>query len=218
MPTQQQIEDEVLFWLGQQEKEHLYFMMLGVVEPAIRNEAVRLFQAYEEASQKRDVRTLLALAPASQALKQSAMQAASERWIGWLYPSLYQHMIQEIDFALLQTRRDLSPREIACFWAKERSDVGIVVAKLFDPVEAQLSAQAMRYHVQLRDLYAACRRPSMGNLSANVLQATSALNRMLEATDFLQIKNIIHPMLNQHEIREGQRAETTLRNAFLLPE
>lgn len=212
-----QIEDEIFFWLGQQEREHMFFMVLGTQEAMLRSEATRLLQAYEDAAQRRDARALLALAPSSQALKQNAFQAASQQWVGWLYPSIYEHMISEINYALARIHRDVSVREITCFWAKERSDVAITTAKLLDPIETQLTMQGMRHHALLRDLYAACRRPSMGNLSANVYQATAALDGYLESSELAKAKKVIHPMLAQHELREGKRGETVLQTLYLSP-
>ena len=224
MLTQAQIDDEILFWLGQQEREHMLFLAMGIQDPALHAEATRLLRAYEEAAQRRDIRGLLALAPSSQALKKAVLQAAKERWVGWLYPSFVEHMMEEIDYALARTRRDLLPRDIACFWAKERSETAGVVAKWLDPTETQLATQALRHPPILRGIFAACRKPSTWAVPLNAIQAmtslertNASLNRLLESPELAKSKNIIHPLWMQHELREGQRAQMVLQNLYAPP-
>lgn len=210
MPTQAQIDDEILFWLGQQEREHMMLMVLGVQEPNIRAEALKLHQTYEAAAARQDTRTLLTLTGPSQALKRAAQQAATTGWIGFLYPGLYGHMIDEVDYALKRAAGQMTPRDATCFWAKERAELAIVTAKLLDPSETEMTKTAMQHHVNLRDLQNACRRPSMDGLSTRaLLQAVTALDRFEEG-DVPRAKNIIPPMLAAHELREGRRAEAIL--------
>lgn len=221
MLTQAQIDDEILFWLGQQEREHMFFLVLGLQDPALQTEATRLLRAYEEAAHRRDVRALLVLAPSSQALKKAVLQAAQERWVGWLYPSFVEHMMEEIDYALARTRRDLLPRDITCFWAKERSETASTAAKWLDSTETQLTTQALRHPPILRGIFAACRKPSTWAVPLNALQAmtslertNASLNRLLESTGLAKSKNIIHPLWMQHELREGQRAQATMQGIY----
>lgn len=212
MLTPQQIEDEIFFWLGQQEKEHMLFMMQGLQDIPLQHEAARLFRLYEDADKKRSAPALLGLVGASQALKQAAFQASSERWIGWLMPLFYEHMIQEIAYAMARIKRDVLPRDVTSFWAKERSDASILTAKGLDPTETKLSLQAMRNHALLRDLSVASRRMSHGNLAANVFQATTMLNGLLDSAELAKAKKIVHPLLIQHEVREGKKAEVVLQS------
>ena len=210
MTTPAIIQDEALFWLGQQDQEHMVFMVLGIEEAGIRNEARRLAAAYEAAAGARDMRQLLAIAQPSQALKRRALDASRAGWVGWLYPSLIDHMIYEIDHALDRMRRPLDPRAATCFWAREREGAAAVTAKLLDPVETVAAAEATRHAAALRDLAAACRRPSMGDLSRSVLGATNALARYVDRTVAARPASILNPLLVQHETREGQRSEAQL--------
>lgn len=197
-----------MFWLGQQDREHMVLVAMGVHEAAIRAEAARLVTAYEAAAAAGDVSALVQIASHAQEVKRRALEAARKGWIGFLYPSLLEHMIEEIDQALLQIRRDVEPRHIVAFWSRERSGAAGAMTRLFDPAESGAASEALRYHAALRDLHAAAKKPSSGNIASSVLAFTVPLDRfLLRAPDK---QSIAHPMLVQHELREGLRAEQIL--------
>lgn len=210
MVTLEQARDEALFWLGQQDKEHLMLTALGVELGSVRQEALRLASAYETAAAAGDVPALVQIAKASQAVKRAALEGARAGWVGWLYPSLVEHMIEETDHALLRMHRTVDPRHTVAFWAKERSSAAGAAARYLDPQIGGASTKLYNYHAQLRDLHAAAMRPSAGNVAQNVLNFTVPLDRHLERTVQERLESIAHPMLLAHELREGALAEAML--------
>ena len=214
MPDPSFARDEALFWLGQQDREHMHFLFHGIEEPSIREEAARLAKAYEAAAKALDARQLLAVARPAQALKTRALEATRAGWTGSLYPSMIEHMWLEVDHAIARMSRPFTSREIAWFWVREREGVAHSVAKLLDPSEGAASAEGMRHAAALRDLGAACRRslhrPDVGDPTLSVLGATAALARYVDKTTARRPASILHPAWLQHEAREGQRAEAQL--------
>ena len=215
MVTLEQARDEALFWLGQQDKEHLMLTALGVELGSVRQEALRLASAYETAAAAGDVPALVQIAKASQAVKRAALEGARAGWVGWLYPSLLEHMIEETDHALLRMHRTVDPRHTVAFWAKERSSAAGAAARYLDPSVGGASTKLYNYHAQLRDLHAAAKRPSAGNVAENVLNFTVPFDRLLQESMQKRLETVAHPMLLAHELREGALAEAML--ADLVP-
>ena len=210
MVTLEQARDEALFWLAQQDREHLLLTALGVELGSVRQEAARLASAYEAAGAAGDVRQLISIAKASQAVKRAALEGARAGWVGWLYPSLLEHMIEEVDHALLRMHRTVDPRDTVAFWAKERSSAAGAAARYLDPSVGGAATKLYNYHAQLRDLHAAARRPSAGNVAQNVLNFTQPLDQFLQQSMREGIQTIAPPMLLAHELREGALAEAML--------
>lgn len=210
MPTPAQAREEALFWLGQQDREHMVLVAMAVHEAAIRAEAARLVSAYEAAAAAGDVTALVQIATRAQEVKRGALELARKGWVGFLYPSLLEHMNEEVDHALMKIRRDVEPRHQVMFWSKERSGAAGAMGRLFDPAESGAASEALRYHAALRDLHAAAKKPSSGNVAPSVLAFTVPLDRFLLRTTEKQIASIAHPMLVQHELREGLVAEQAL--------
>lgn len=220
MPTPARARDEALFWLGQQDREHAGFLVLGTPDPGVRAEASRVMQAYEQAAAAGDVRALVEIARASQALKRAALALRREGWIGSLYPSLIEHMIEEVDHALATMSREVSLRDAACFWARERSGAAAVLGKLLDPSETALSAHAMRHSAVLRNLHAGCRRPSIWTewtAPSKLVAAIADFDRFTASLLASNPASILDPLLAQHEMREGQRARQLLAESLQRP-
>lgn len=202
--------DEALFWLGQQEKEHLYFLTIGLEESPMRQEALRLYRAYDAAAAAGDADALLGLAPPSQDLKRRAYDATLARWTGFWQPAFYKHCVDEVDRALKRIAFKVPPRDLAQGWALERSEVASMVAKSLDAPETAAAAEATQRGAALRGLAAAAKRPSSGDVAPNVYAAVSGLNGFLDALSSRKPRWNLHPLLLAHELREGKRAEGEL--------
>lgn len=209
MPTEQQIRDDVHFWLGDQDREHNLFFALGVEEPGFRAEAQRLYEAYtvaqQRAQQTGSVDELLAIAPASQDLKHRLFEASKNRWIGWLYPLFYDHVRREIDYALTRVQRDLTPQEELCFWTQIGAEHAAMAAQLLDPTEHEAVLEGFNQAGNLTKLHDACQQQVMPSFVELTRRAATDLDTYAKIAASGAVKSVIHPTLAQHIIREGQR-------------
>ena len=205
MPTEQQIRDDVNFWLGDQDREHNLFLALGVEEPGFRAEAERLYQAYTAAQQRGSIDELLSIAPASQDLKQRLSEASRNRWVGWLFPVFYDHIKREIDYALTRVQRDLMAQEEMCFWTQIGAEHAAMAAHLLDPTEHAAVLEGFRQAGNLTKLHEACSQQVMPAFIELSRQAAAELDAYAKTAASGAVKSVIHPTLAQHILREGQR-------------
>ena len=205
MPTEQQIRDDVHFWLGDQDREHNLFFALGVEEPGLRAEAQRLYEAYEGARQRGSIDELLALSGPSQDLKQRLIEASRNRWIGWLFPIFYEHVKREIDYALTRMQRDLTAQEELCFWTQIGAEHAAMAAQLLDPTEHDAVLEGFRQAGNFTQLHDACQQQVMPAFVEMTRRAAAELDTYAKIAASGQVKSVIHPVLAQHIIREGQR-------------
>lgn len=203
MPTPQQIRDDILFWLGSQEREHMLFMVAGLVDNNLKAQAQALYDAYTQAAQAGNTDQLVALASQSQALKRTALEASKTGWIGWLFPSFYEHIIYEIDYALARISRDLTPEEEACFWTKERAGDLAVSAHLLDPTEHKFIEEALKQEAKFAKLSSQCQNPLTASYVQMVRDAAIETDTLLATAATQKPKSVVHPILLEHVKREG---------------
>lgn len=216
--TPQQVQDEALFWLGSQDREHMLFLKLGM-DPAASNgmqaEASRLHAAYEDANRRRDISALLALSTPSQALKRTAYDASRQKWIGWLFPLFYDHTRREIDYALTRihrgSQRPLSPQEEICFWTQIGAEHAAMTAQLLDPTEKLAMQLAMREYTKMDQLHTSCAGQIMPSLLALTTRSAKELDSFFTTAEKAKLKSVIHPVLVAHIVREGRRFVQTMQ-------
>ena len=228
MPTPEQIQDDILFWLGTQDREHMLFMKLGI-DPgsagALYAETARLHAAYEAAARTQNIPELLRLSGPSQALKQMAYAESQRRWIGWLFPVFYDHIRREIDYALTRLQRPISVQEEICFWTQIGAEHAVMAAHLLDPTEQQAFRSAMQEHMKMDNLHKSCAAqimPSMQALTrrmnpgeagmvALTERAAKELDVFFTTAEKAKFKSVIHPTLAAHIVREGRRFVQTMQ-------
>lgn len=208
MPTQQQIQNDVLFWLANQDKEHNLFFTLGFQDPLLRKEAQDLYDAYVKAGTNVD--QLLAIAPRSQEFKRRAFAIAKQKWIGWIFPTFIDHTRREIDYALTRMTRDLTPQEETCFWTLIGAEHAAFAAHLLDPVEAGPIQEAMRNNAQLGQLHASCQNAVMPSFVELSKRAALELDKYFSGLNLKTTESVIHPVLAAHVVREGRRFVETM--------
>ena len=214
MPTPQQIRDDILFWLGSQDREHMTFLNLGIDQGAagpLKAEAARLQAAYESAARTQNVQEMLRLAWPSQALKQRAYAESQQRWIGWLFPVFYDHVRREIDYALTRIQRPLSAQEEVCFWTQIGAEHAVMAAHLLDPMEVQAFQEAMNQYVKMDGLHKSCAGQIMPSMVALTERSARELDRFFTTAERANLKSVIHPTLAAHIVREGRRFVQTMQ-------
>ena len=213
MPTPQQIQNDILFWLGSQDREHMTFLNLGIDPSAagsLKTEAARLQAAYENAARTQNVQEMLRLSGPSQALKRAAYTESQKRWIGWLFPVFYDHIRREIDYALTRIQRPLSAQEEICFWTQIGAEHAVMAAHLLDPTEARAFQEAMNQYAKMDNLHKSCASQIMPSMVALTERSARELNRFFTTAERANLKSVIHPTLAAHIVREGRRFVQTM--------
>lgn len=206
------MESDLEFW-GQRVIEHALFCELLLTDPTLRAEALRHRAALEAAYLAKDQdKTLAALDPFMEYKKRALAAQKNGTWIGWAFPSLIQHMIEEEAFF----RRSLagpplSPIEVLRFWLHERRTETEASAKLLDPT----AKKAETLFAQTAARYAQLEAATNGNAAATIAIPTA--NVAAEQNDVLRRSSpqsplsVIAPILNKHVLREGERCVETMQ-------
>ena len=214
MPTPEQIQDDILFWLGSQDREHMLFMKLGI-DPGsagvLHAEAGRLHAAYENAARTQNIQELLRLSGPSQALKQMAYAESQRRWIGWLFPVFYDHIRREIDYALTRLQRPISVQEEICFWTQIGAEHAVMAAHLLDPTEQTAFRGAMQEYMKMDNLHKSCAAQMMPSMVALTERVAKELDMFFTTAEKAKFRSVIHPTLAAHIVREGRRFVQTMQ-------
>lgn len=204
MPSQQQVHDDIQFWLGNQDREHNLFLSLGLEDPNLRLEAARLYDAYEKAKASGSDEALLHLVAPSQDLKRRAYELSDGgKWIGWLFPLFYDHTRREIDYAMARIQRDLSDEEECAFWTLIGAEHAAMAAQLLDPREHAAVLKGFQISEDFQNLHEGCKQTVMPSFIELSRRAGEELDAYAKASG--NLKSVIHPALGAHIIREGQR-------------
>ena len=209
--TPTQIDDELRFWLNQ-DREHNLFMFLGLEEPALKAAAKELHDRYAHLFSLRrgdNLQMMLRdVVPASQALKRRAI-AMQERgaWIGWLFPSFIAHIRDEIDVMLARIRPGgIQSRDELCFGNRMNADHLAFASHLVDPSEATAKAAI---DGKLRPDAVLATNQCFTDTYGSLLELSRRTGREVDAffsnLDLRAVKDVIHPALAAHVVREGKR-------------
>lgn len=204
--SQSQIEDEVRFWVLEQDREHQLFYRLGIQEPALKDEAARLHAAYEQAKANDDIALALRTLEASQAFKLRALAASRRAWIGWLFPLFYEHTHAELEvFRIRIAPGGIAPRGELCAVNRFNADHVAFAAHLLDPSEKPLIDAAGRIAVPAALAANQCASDSYQSLVVLSRQSAADVDGFFSAFNPAQHESVIHPALAAHVVREGRR-------------
>lgn len=228
------IYDEIQFW-SRQLAEHALFMNLGFTDAALKRDAGLFHNQWEQFRKTRvatpptniDQTKVLAteyknLAANLRNFKLHAYErAVAGDFIGWLYPLFLDHIRRELDYSVATINRLESGQHRAqaqaqmeelCENLRFMLEHAVFVSQLLDPTEARLIQQARQLGMQIGQLHAACSSndPSMIALSE---QAVQGLDQYLQTSGIgtPKVRSVIHPVLAQHVVREGQKALQTMQ-------
>lgn len=197
--------DEFDFW-GLQITEHALFVGMSLVDANLRQKALELHQALGAAYNARDLPTFLARLDEFIAFKETGLaQIKAGNWIGWGFPSLLRHMLDEERFFLAKLQNTISPEQEMTFWLKERLEENELAVHLLDPVEGGAIAKVATAANQ----FAALGKRCLTGCDPSVIRSAQALgilmNRELAEMAPGRPQSVIPPELKAHVEREGQR-------------
>ena len=206
--------DEINFWALQM-SEHALFLYLGLVDEKLKTCGLQLHKEFENYRQliksqptMENYRKIMPLLHRLRAYKLAVYNTLNTgKWIGWIYPAFAEHVLLELDYFLDKlTGRQFTAADEIAFWNKERSGEVGLTAHLLDPSEQKLVKQAMELSFKIK-----CPPKSeeemMVGLSLKNYKELDAFNKQAQtAMANNAVKSIIHPVLLDHIVREGERA------------
>lgn len=208
--TPAQIQDDLAFWLNQ-DREHNLFFTLGFQDPMLKRMAEKLYVSYDNALRRGNLQmALLTVVPQAQIFKAEALGILRSPWgagkAGYIWPSFVEHTKREIDMMLARLRPGgVSSRDEIYFGDRMLAEHAAFASHLLDPVEQRdLSDTAHAASKNVFTLANRCATETLETLVALSQQAQNTLDGFMHNSAVAQ-GALIHPVLAEHVIREGQR-------------
>ena len=204
--TRTEAEDDLRFWLRQDMEHHLFYT-LGLRDAALRDQAKRILEAYEQALARDDLRAgLERILPYSQAFKTHVLDVmATGRRVGSLYPLFFEHTRMELDVMLARiSQRGITAAEELCAGNRIDAEHAAFAAHLLDPTEVDAQVVADGAARVAGELARACTRTMLPSLLELSRRSAKALDAFV-VDDLPKRRSVIHPTLARHVEREGKR-------------
>lgn len=218
------LEDEVKFW-GLQTAEHQALIYTGLIDPiyaetlneplalapsinvkTLKEEALRLHNRWQNIIKNPKVRDAITTMDDTLIHQNRIFELTQQGFIGYLYPSLIEHIIQESNYF----RSKLSGfgynlNEEINFWVDHHKGETAVVEKQLDPTETELGYIIRDYDERL-EMYK--NNPDAAYRDMGIILNTydDLGVQLLKDMATGKVKTISPPALVEHAIREGQRA------------
>ncbi len=212
--------DHGTFW-GRQISEHQLFLHLGIEDAEFKQKALDLHKEWET------YRNMLQTRPSLDTLNQwlpllqktRAFQIDilkvlySGKWIGWIFPLFVNHITLELDY-LVDKLNDIpyTADDEIMFWNRINSEHAAFAAHLLDPSERDLFLKADAMSVKLHNLQLPESEKEMWlTVSLKAGKELDQLNKQARVgAKANKVLSVIHPVLLDHVIREGERGIQTL--------
>ena len=211
---------DTLTWIkffSRQLSEHALFMNLGLVDSDLKRRADVLHADWEA------FRTSVPDAATSDLVPRAVELAAPLRgftsevhdrviggeWLGWLVPTLLEHMNRELDYFVATVRAPapktglLAASDELCMWLRHNAEEAAFAAHLLDPSETVLIGQAQGFVEKFGDLLEGCGSMEHGFVGLSA-KASHLFDRYLSGSGIgtPKVRSVIHPVLALHVLRE----------------
>lgn len=212
--------DDIVFW-SRQLSEHALFMQLGLEVEPYKTQAGALHKDWERA------RGLLATAPDLETAKLTVSGPTTDlggfkqtvlaeqlagKWLGWLFPLFVAHTLRELQYFTARVwYGGFPPNETFCQNIAFMREHAEFAAHLLDPSAADLIAPARDVASEFANLQGGCAALSQTYLQMG-RKAGQDLDTYLRTQPISAAagRSVIHPVLAEHVIREGQRFLQTM--------
>jgi len=209
------IADDIEFW-SRQLSEHALFMQLGLDDKHLKSRAEGLHAQWERYhGGPRTVPDAISLVLATRELKTEVhSRLVSGEWLGWLWPLFVDHIRREGDYFLTKLQGQmLSDADECRTWLTFMAEHAAFAAHLLDPSEAERIHQAIALLGDLNRLWQGCgtsMREQLLSLTTRSGLDLDAYFKSLGIGTPAAARSIIHPVLAEHVVREGQRFLVTI--------
>lgn len=212
--------DDIRFW-SRQLAEHALFLHLGLEVEPYKSRAGDLYQHWialldelrstesTEAAKGMLWRPVVDLARFKQAVLDR--QRAGE-WLGWLFPLFVDHVLRELQYFVARVwGGGLPPTETYCDNVTFMREHAEFAAHLLDPSATELIAPAEGLAEAFASLKPGCAGLTPGYVTLG-RQAGRDLDAYLrtQPVSAASGRSVIHPVLAEHVIREGERFLQTM--------
>ena len=212
--------DDIRFW-SRQLTEHALFLRLGLEVEPYKSHAKALYDDWRRASET------LKSAPTLDAAKsivnvptknladfktEVLKQQQGGVWVGWLFPLFVDHMLRELAYFVARVwHGGLPPNQTYCANVDFMQEHAEFAAHLLDPGAVELIEPARAVAGEFKALHEGCfaLTPTLIELGR---KAGEKLDEYLRTQPISAVhgKSVIHPVLADHVIREGQRFLATM--------
>lgn len=209
--------NEIDFW-ARQMSEHALFAHLGLEDPDLKQTALETHQALENfrATFNKNpydvefMESILPLLKKERAFQISVLKSIEAgNWVGWIFPLFLNHVTLELDYFVDKLNGiKYSPKDEVLFWNRINSEHAAFAAHLLDPSERDLFLKADQLSVKFMNIPKS-EKEMMIRLSLTASKQLDKFNKTAQAAG-KTVKSIIHPVLLEHVIREGERSIQTL--------
>ena len=233
-----ELYDNIHFW-GHQMMEHSLFLYLGLVDANLKQKAKELQKKWEDFMNKNfvsknvdnhkifldkndlnkidniNINEVKDLLDKTKKYKSDVLNRLnSGEWLGWSFPSFVKHILKEANyFEQKLNNKKLSQREEVKFWNSINGEHMGVTSHLIDPAlenDKEFDTADNFYH-KFMELNKHGEEASFVAMSINF---TKELDKFAKKTQNLikskKFKSLIHPVLIEHQIREGERSASIL--------
>jgi hypothetical protein len=211
--------NEIDFWVRQL-SEHALFLHLGLEDKKLKKQALHLHKKFEKFREEFNndpfdmdsMNSVLPLIKKERHFKVNVLKRLNNgEWIGWIFPLFVNHTILELDYVVDKLNGiQMTISEEIEFWNRINSEHAAFAAHLLDPQEREsvLAADAASEKFKTLpndeiDMWL--------NLSIAASKELDQFNKKAR-TAGKNVKSVIHPVLLDHVIREGERSILTLKN------
>ena len=209
------IADDIEFW-SRQLSEHALFMQLGLDDKRLKAVAEQLHNQWE--SYRRGPRTVpdaITLVRGTRDFKTEVHgRLVAGEWLGWLWPLFVDHIRREGDYFLGKLQGQmLSDADECKTWITFMGDHIAFAAHLLDPSEAARIQQAIAMLGNFNQLWQGCGVAVNQQLLSLTTRSGLDLDAYLKGFGIGKpggARSIIHPVLAEHVVREGQRFLMTI--------
>ena len=215
--------DDIHFW-SRQLSEHALFFNLGLEVEPYKSQAAALHRDWETA---RGRLAQIATAPNIEAAK--AIVAAptknlaefkeavlaeqgAGKWVGWLFPLFVSHTLRELIYFVARVwHGGLPPEHTYCENIRFMQEHAEFAAHLLDPSAKDLIAAAESAAKSFADLRSGCSALTLDYINLG-RKAGQGLDQYLKTqpVSAKSGRSVIHPVLADHVIREGERFLATM--------
>lgn len=201
--------------------EHQLFLNLGIEDASFKETAKLLHNAWEDFRNRLEknpsldtLNSWLALLKKTRAFQIDILNVLySGKWIGWIFPLFVNHITLELDYLVDKLNNiAYTPEDEIMFWNRINSEHAAFAAHLLDPSERELFLKADDMSSRLHDLQLPKSEKEMWlNISLKAGRELDELNKQARAgAKANKVLSVIHPVLLDHVIREGERGIETL--------
>lgn len=212
--------DNVGFW-SHQLSEHALFLHLGIEDSGLKARGLDLHKRFEafrsSLSDKTTIAQMEKILPLVKELRAYKVEVLTRllkgEWIGWIFALFARHIILESDYFLDKLQGiAYSDREEIAFWNIINGEHASFAAHLLDPSERDLSQTADNLSQKIAKIVTS-EDEMMAQISLKAAKELDAYNRAAQkGIGKHTVQSVIHPVLIDHVVREGQRSIQTLDN------